>query len=133
MPEQKTSPLPPDTLFPIAAFRWTAGQWERGKRSTNYVLFDGTGPDPVRVFEILTGTVAMPDPLPEGDIQLLTGKAWRTSGSFHAYEGSGAEPLTTLIQNVLPNGVATELSLDIGFADVMLHLRRVRALIEPKC
>ena len=132
-PEPKTLPLPPEALFPIAAFRWTSAQWEKGQKNANYVLFDGTTPDPVRVFEILTDRVAAPTPMPDGDVKLLDGKAWRTSGSFHAYDGNSAEPLTTLIQNVMPNGVATELSLDIGFADVVLTLRRIRALPEPPC
>jgi hypothetical protein len=132
-PEQKTVPLPPEALFPIASFRSTETQWEKGQKNANYVLFDGTTPEPVRVFEILTGTGAALDPMPEGDVKLLEGTTRRTNGSFHAYEGSETEPLTTLTQNVLPNGIATELSLDIGFAEVILHLRRIRALPEPSC
>jgi hypothetical protein len=126
-------PLPHDALFPVAAFSWTAQQWERGQKTANYVLFDGTIPEPVRVFELLTGPAGKLDPLPDGDIKLLAGKGWRTSGSFHKYNGQESEPLTTLTQSVLANGVATELAIDIGIADVALTLRRLRALPEPKC
>jgi hypothetical protein len=33
----------------------------------------------------------------------------------------------------MPNGLAVEITLDIGFADVVLNLRRVRALPQPDC
>jgi hypothetical protein len=132
-PEAKTIPLPHDALFPVAAFVWTSRQWDRGQKTANYVLFDGTIPEPVRVFELLTGDAGKIEPAPEGDAKLLAGKGWRTSGSFHRYEGQESEPLTTLTQSVLANGIATELALDIGIADVALKLRRVRALSEPKC
>ena len=131
-PEQRTAVLPHDALFPVASFVWTARQWERGLKTANYVLFDGTTPEPVRVFELLTGMPAMPSPMPDGDIKLLDAKGWRTTGSFHKYAGQESAPLTTLTQTVLANGVATELSLDIGFADVTLQLRRIRALKEPR-
>ena len=132
-PQERTTSLPHDALFPVAAFVWTARQWERGQQTANYVLFDGTTPEPVRVFELLTGTPGKPNPMPEGDTKLLETKAWRTTGSFHSYTGNESEPLTTLTQTVLSNGIATELSLDIGIADVTLQLRRIRALPEPKC
>ena len=38
----------------IAAFRWTASQWEKGAKKANYVTFDGTTEDPLSVFELLT-------------------------------------------------------------------------------
>jgi hypothetical protein len=133
-PEAKAISLPHDSLFPVAAFYWTAQQWERGQKTANYVLFDGTTPDPVRVFELLTGPATKLDPPPEGDTKLLqAGPGWRTTGSFHRYSGQESEPLTTLTQSVLANGVAIDLALDIGIADVTLKLRRVRALPEPKC
>jgi hypothetical protein len=132
-PERRTVSLPHDALFPVASFVWTARQWERGQKTANYVLFDGTTPEPVRVFELVTGTPMRPSPMPEGDIKLLDANGWRTTGSFHAYSGQESAPLTTLTQTVLANGVATELSIDIGIADVTLQLRRIRALKEPRC
>jgi hypothetical protein len=33
----------------------------------------------------------------------------------------------------MANGITAELSLDIGFADVIIHMRRIRALPEPAC
>jgi len=132
-PQTRTTSLPPDALFPIAAFVWTARQWESGQKTANYVQFDGTTPEPVRVFELLTGSPGKPTPMPDGDTKLLESKAWRTTGSFHAYAGNDSRPLTTITQTVLSNAIATELSVDIGIADVTLQLRRIRALPEPKC
>jgi len=132
-PEAKTLTLPHEALFPVAAFLWTAQQWERGQKTANYVLFDGVSPEPVRVFELLTGPAAKLDAPPDGDVKLLGGPGWRTSGSFHRYSGQDSEPLSTLTQNVLANGVATHASLDIGIADVTLTLRHLRALPAPKC
>ena len=132
-PEARTTALPPETLFPLAAFKWTESQWEKGEKKANYVTFDGTTEDPLRVFELLTSRVDLPNPPPEGDQLLLQGKAWRTNGSYFAYGGNEAEALSTLTQNVLANGIATQVTLDIGFANVTLNLRRVRALPEPKC
>jgi hypothetical protein len=132
-PDARTTALPPQALFPIAAFRWTASQWEKGQKKANYVTFDGTTEDPLNVFELLTAQVDLPNPRPEGDQQLLQGKAWRTTGSYFAYGGNESEPLSTLAQNVLANGIATQVTLDLGFANVTLTLRRVRALPEPKC
>ena len=132
-PERRTLALPPEAMFPTAATAWTIRQWEHGAKTANYVMFDGSVPEPVRAFELLTGRPGKPDPLPEGDARLFDAPAWRTSGSFHKYEGDDPEPLSTLTQTILSNGVATELALDIGFADVVLHLRRIRALALPKC
>lgn len=132
-PTDTVLPLPADVLFPVAAFQKTAAQWERGERNLNYVLFDGTTPDIVRVFEFLTGTATVTTPIPEGDTALVAGTAWKSTGSLHAYDSAAAEPLTSLSQVVLPNGITTELSIDIGFADVVMHLRRIRALPQPAC
>jgi hypothetical protein len=132
-PEARTSPLPRDAVFPVASFLWSTQQWERGQKTANYVLFDGTTADPVRVFELLIGPAAKLDPPPEGDTWLLVGTGWRSTGSFHRYSGQESEPLSTITQSVLANGVTTDLSLDVGIADVALKLRRLRALPEPKC
>ncbi len=132
-PTPYTLPLPPETIFPVASFIHSTGQWEAGMRTLNYVWFDGTTPDVSRVFEILTNAVTPTPNLAEGDLNLLDGMAWRSTMSFYTYEEGNDEPLTTLTQNVLPNGLAVEITLDIGFADVVLNLRRVRALPQPDC
>lgn len=132
-PTAYTVALPPETIFPIAAFIHSSAQWEAGLRTINYVTFDGSTPDVSRVFEILTGTVTPTPGLADGDLDLLDGKALRSSMSYYTYEEGNDEPLTTLTQNVMPNGLAVEITLDIGFADVVLNLRRVRALPQPDC
>jgi hypothetical protein len=129
---QKTA-LPPETIFPVASFIHSTEQWEAGLRTLNYVMFDGGTLDVSRVFEILTGAVTPTPDLAEGDLMLLDGKAWRSTMSFYTYEEGNDEPLTTITQNVMPNGLAVEITLDIGFADVVLNLRRVRALPQPDC
>jgi hypothetical protein len=96
-------------------------------------MFDGGTLDVSRVFEIQTGAVTPTPELAEGDPMLLDGKAWRSTMSFYTYEEGNDEPLTTITQNVMPNGLAVEITLDIGFADVVLNLRRVRALPRPDC
>ena len=132
-PAPHTIPLPPETIFPIASFIHSTGQWEAGLRTLNYVTFDGSTPDVSRVFEILTGLVTPTPGLAEGDLSLLDGKAWRSAVSYYTYEEGNDEPLTTLTQNVMPNGLAVEITLDIGFAEVVLNLRKVRALPQPSC
>jgi hypothetical protein len=132
-PHPQTLPLPPETIFPVAAFIHSTEQWEAGLRTLNYVTFDGGTLDVSRVFEILTKSVTPMPGLVEGDLNLLDGKAWRSTMSFYTYEEGNDEPLTTLTQNVMPNGLAVEITLDIGFADVVLNLRKVRALPQPDC
>jgi hypothetical protein len=132
-PAPHTLALPPETIFPVASFIHATGQFEAGMRTLNYVTFDGSTPDVSRVFEILTGTVTPTPDLAEGDLSLLDGKAWRSTMSFYTYQEGNDEPLTTLTQNVMPNGLAVEITLDVGFADVVLNLRRVRALPQPDC
>ena len=132
-PAPHTMPLPPETIFPIASFIHSTGQWEAGMRTLNYVTFDGGTPDVSRVFEILTGAVTPRPDLAEGDLNLLDGKAWRSTISFYTYEEGTDEPLSTITQNVMPNGLAVEMSQDIGFADVVMNLRKVRALPQPQC
>lgn len=132
-PQPHTLPLPPETIFPVASFIHSTGQWEAGLKTLNYVMFDGGTLDVSRIFEILTGTVTPRPDLAEGDLALLDGKAWRSTMSFYTYEEGNDEPLTTITQNVMPNGLAVEITLDIGFADVVLNLRRVRALPQPDC
>jgi hypothetical protein len=133
LPKDHTLALPKEALFPVASFLWTAAQVQKGARTMNYILFDGSHPEPLRVFELLTGTPEALSPPPKGDTQLLEGPAWRTVGSFHRYSGTGAEPLTTVTQNIHANGIGSEITFDIGLAVVQLKLRAIRQLPEPSC
>lgn len=132
-PRPDKLPLPPETLFPVGSFRHSTAQWEAGLRTINYTMFDGGTLDVSRVFEILLGQVTPTPGSAEGDLALLDGQAWRSTISFYAYEEGSDEPLSTITQNLMPNGLAVEMSQDIGFADVVMNLRRVRALPAPDC
>lgn len=132
-PTPHVLPLPPETIFPVATFIHSTSQWEAGLKSLNYTTFDGGTLDVSRVFEILTGQITPRSDLAEGDPSLLEGQAWRSTVSYYTYDDSTDEPLSTITQNVMPNGLAVEMSQDIGFADVVMNLRRVRALPAPSC
>ena len=47
--------------------------------------------------------------------------------------GGGSKPLTTVTQNIYDNGIAGEITFDIGLAVVSLKLRAIRKLPEPAC
>jgi hypothetical protein len=133
LPKDRTVALPKEARFPVASFLWTAAQIEQGARTMNYVLFDGSSPEPMRVFELLTGTPDALKPPPTGDTELLQGPSWRTVGSFHRYSGNAATPVTTITQNIHDNGVGSAITFDIGMAVVELKLRAIRKLPEPSC
>jgi hypothetical protein len=133
VPKDQTVALPKEVRFPVQSFLWTAQQVEKGKRTMNYVLFDGSGPEPMRVFELLTGTASAIKPPPKGDTQLLGGRSWRTVGSYHRYSGTAAEPITTVTQDIHDNGIGSAITFDIGLAVVQLKLRAIRKLPEPSC
>ncbi|MAF47375.1 MAG: DUF1849 family protein [Rhodospirillales bacterium] len=133
IPGNRTLQLPREARFPVASFLWTAAQVKKGARTMNYVLFDGSSPEPVRVFELLTGKPGKLEPPPKGDTGLLRRPGWRTVGSFHRYAGGGSKPLTTVTQNIYDNGIAGEITFDIGLAVVSLKLRAIRKLPEPAC
>ncbi|NQV56448.1 MAG: DUF1849 family protein [Rhodospirillales bacterium] len=132
-PNPRRLTLPAEALFPVASFLFSAKRMEGGSRTANYILFDGSTPDPVRVFELATKQPLNSGPLPKGDTALLSGRGWRTVGSFHDYSGSRSEPLTTITQNIKSNGIATELTFDIGLAVVNLKLSAIRKLPGPHC
>jgi hypothetical protein len=133
VPKDQTLALPKEARFPVQSFLWTAQQIEQGKRTMNYVLFDGSGPEPMRVFELLTGTAIAIRPPPKGDAELLGGRSWRTVGSFHRYTGTAAEPITSITQDIHDNGIGSAITFDIGLAVVQLKLRAIRKLPEPTC
>lgn len=133
LPKDRTLSLPREARFPVASFLWAAGQIDKGARTMNYVLFDGSSPKPMRVFELLTGTPDIQNPLPTGDTELLQGLSWRTVGSFHHYSGTAATPVTTITQNIHDNGVGSAITFDIGMAVVALKLRAIRKLPESSC
>jgi hypothetical protein len=132
-PTPQTLPLPTETIFPVASIIHSMSQWEAGMHTLNYTMFDGGTLDVSRVFEILVGQVPPTPDLAEADPELLEGQAWRSTMSFYSYEEGNDEPLITITQNIMPSGVAVEMTQDIGFADVVLNLRRVRALPQPEC
>ena len=132
-PEYRTVDLPGEALFPIASFLWTRDQVKNGARTMNYVLYDGSGPEPIRVFELLTGTPKPLSPSPSGDAELLRVPSWRTIGSFHRYTSTAAEPTATIAQNIHDNGIGSSITFDIGLAVVQLKLHAIRKLSEPSC
>ena len=133
LPEYRTVDLPGEALFPVASFLWTRSRVKNGARTMNYVLYDGSGPEPIRVFELLTGTPKPLSPPPSGDAELLRVPSWRTIGSFHRYTSTAAEPTATITQNIHDNGVGSSITFDIALAVVQLKLRAIRKLPEPAC
>lgn len=133
-PREVSFPLPKGTSFPISATRDSIRKiWQDGARLVNYLMFDGESPSPMRGTDILAGTpepvdakIDDPDRLAQGDIR-------RIVTTLFEFSDTDSEPETTYIVDMLPNGVATRLTVDMGFMVVESRLVHITAVPEPDC
>lgn len=115
-PQNMVLPLEAGTTFPIAATLKSLGSlFNDGARIANYVIFDGSGPTALRATDIVAGT---PAPTLEGlsdPADLTEGTAKRIVTTFFDMSRTDSEPVLTYIVDMLPNGLTTRLTIDLGF------------------
>lgn len=133
-PREVSFPLPKGTSFPISATRESIRQiWQNGAKLVTYLMFDGESPSPMRGTDILAG---QPEPI-QGGIDdpdnLVQGDLRRVVTTLFEFAETDSEPETTYIVDMLPNGVATRLTVDMGFMVVESRLIDITAVPAPKC
>lgn len=132
-PEAETLPLPKGTIFSVSAFHETVGKILAGEKIVNYILFDGSTPEPIRGTDVVVGPAKPMETLPEGDTDLISGQGWQVVTSFYGINDTDSHPLVTNTAHVYANGVTTRISLDIGLAVTEGTLTLLQALPEPSC
>ena len=132
-PANQTLPLPKGTVFSVTAFHETVGKILAGEKIVNYILFDGSTPEPIRGTDVVVGPAKPMETPPEGDAGLITGPGWQVVTSFYGLNDTDSQPLVTNTAHVHANGVTTRISLDIGLAVTEGTLTLVQALPEPAC
>lgn len=135
LPEQKKVRLPQGTLFPINAMRTNLNAaWGAQQGLMNYIYFDGSELSAWRATDLVAGT---PEPLdakaqdPDGMTKI--GQAKRIVTTLFDLTQSDAEPISTYISDILPNGIVTRLTMDLGFMVAEARLVEVLAIPEPDC
>ncbi|MDW3204507.1 MAG: DUF1849 family protein [Alphaproteobacteria bacterium] len=133
-PREVSFPLPKGTTFPITAARDAIDRiWNDGARLVNYLMFDGESPSPMRGTDIVAGT---PDPISrslDDPDKLVQGDLRRIVTTLFEFSDTDSEPQTTYIVDMLPNGIASRLTVDMGFMVVESRLIEITAVPEPNC
>lgn len=125
--------LPKGTQFPISAFQSTVTRLLAGEKIVDYVLFDGSTPEPIRGSDFVLGDARPLDVLPDGNADLIGGKSWQILTSFFALDSTDSRPLVSNTADVYINGITTRLSLDIGLAVTDGTLTLLQELPQPEC
>jgi hypothetical protein len=130
-PREMSVALDQGTQFPIGATsKSLTALFEEGARISNYVLFDGSGETAIRATDLVAGT---PDPTLDGLSDpdgLTTTIAKRVVTTFFDMTRTDSEPTMTYIVDILPNGVTTRLTIDLGFMVTEARLIEI-TLNEP--
>lgn len=132
-PSVSTISLPKGTQFPVSAFQSTVARLLAGEKIVDYVLFDGSTPEPIRGSDLVLGAARPLDTPPDGDNNLIDGQSWKIVTSFYAMEATDSQPLVSNTADVYINGITTRLSLDIGLAVTDGTLTLLQELPQPKC
>lgn len=132
-PEPQTLPLPKGTVFSVSAFHETVGKILSGEKIVNYILFDGSTPEPIRGTDVVVGPAKPLATPPEGDAGLIAGPGWQVVTSFYGLHDTDSQPLVSNNAHVYANGITTWISLDIGLAVTEGNLTLLQALPEPSC
>ncbi len=125
--------LPKGTQFPVGAFRSTVKRLMAGEKIVDYVLFDGSTPEPIRGSDVVLGEARALDAPPEGDPGLIGGQSWQIVTSFFSLEATDTQPLVSNTADVYLSGITTRLSLDIGLAVTEGTLTLLQELPQPTC
>lgn len=133
LPSPTEITLPKGTQFPVGAFRSTVKRLLAGEKIVDYVLFDGSTPEPIRGSDVVLGEAKALDIPPAGDPDLIGGKSWQIVTSFFSMEATDTQPLVSNTADVYINGITTRLSLDIGLAVTEGTLILLQELPQPTC
>ena len=133
VPEAQTLTLPKGTVFSVSAFHETVGKILAGEKIVNYILFDGSTPEPIRGTDVVVGPAKPMEEPPEGDAELIARPGWQVVTSFYGLNDTDSQPLVTNTAHVYANGITTHISLDIGLALTEGTLTLLQALPEPSC
>jgi len=133
VPEDRRVRLPAGTMFPVDAFEDTIKRIAGGERFINYILFDGSGPEPMRGSDVVIGPAKPLETAPDGDTGLIEGQGWRVVTSFYEMDATDTPPAVTNVADAYRNGVASRLMLDLGVIEVEGTLTSVQALPMPEC
>ena len=104
-----------------------------GEKIVNYVLFDGSNPEPIRGSDVVLGEARSLDTAPAGDAGLIGGKSWQVITSFYSIDATDSQPLVSNRADVYVSGITTRLSLDVGLAVMEGTLTRLQELPPPQC
>lgn len=132
-PSPQSLPLPKGTIFSVSAFHDTVGKILAGEKIVNYILFDGSTPEPIRGTDVVVGPAKPIETPPEGDADLIGGPGWQVVTSFFGLNDTDSHPLVTNTAHVYANGITTQITLDIGLAVTEGNLTLLQALPEPAC
>lgn len=134
VPEGVSFDLPATTEFPYASVRdMVQAFWVDGERIRTYFYFDGGEDGVLRATDLVAGA---PEPVPDGIEDpdgLLTGEPLRIVTTFFSPEGGDNTPVGTVIGDMLPTGVLTRMTIEVGFMTIVAHLRAVDANQAPVC
>lgn len=134
MPRSETVAMPAETLFPTAAAQATLRDFfNGGERISTYFYFDGRPDGAVRATDLAAGTAAaVPAELEDQD-GLLAGEPIRLVTTFFSIQGGDSIPGSTIIGDMLPSGVMSQLVLEVGFIKMIGTLQEVSAHDLPDC
>lgn len=131
-PQRTVVPLPSGTVFPLDSVdRSMTEFFEQNTRLLNYLYFDGSEPAVDRVTDLLAGEANVIQPDQDDPDALLTQAPKRIVSTLFELNQADSEPQSTFISDIMPNGILTRLTIDLGFILVEARLNSVEARPSP--
>lgn len=135
-PESRRLRLPPETVFPLAAWRDILDNASQGKNTAGYTLFDGwdtEGPVLLRIW----ASRAKLDPAGQqdtvADSDLLSGRSWTINSAYFPFGSQEMEPTGNIQERMYDTGVSTPILFDWGEIAIHSEAIAVEALPSPEC
>ena len=138
LPEAKSLPLPPGTLFPTEHTLRMIELAQHGEHLAERTLFDGTGTDQTFAVSAIIGKAAQgpnsgaPD-LPGINRLLLAATSWPMQMAFFPDGSDDPEPDYEVGVRYYQNGVADEVLQSFGNFSLKGTLEKLEALPKPDC
>lgn len=138
-PQQTEVTLPAGTVFPSEQSLLLLQAAEKGEKTRNILLFDGSRIDGLYdTFSVIGNERAAADATVLGKFKLLAGqKSWPVHVAYFSREPDAEQPPETPTFQVgyrlYQNGIATELVLDYGEFALGGELSLLEALPQPHC
>lgn len=135
-PEAKRMSLPPQTVFPIAAWQDLLAKMGQEPNAQGYTLFDGwdvDGPGVLRVW----ASMSKLDPASQSgsglDSELLTGSSWQVSSAYFPNGSSEMEPSSSTDERLYDTGVSDRIRFDWQELVIRAEAMGVKPLERPEC